>query len=134
FFVRASLGRYELDQPEDLLKLLTAMAHHKLTNEEEKQKAVRRGGGRIEESRVEEREVVAPGSGPTEHVAPQELVQEARRRLSRDERQLLELREQGMEWAEIATTVGGSPEALRKQLERAIDRVTRELGLDEGAP
>jgi RNA polymerase sigma-70 factor (ECF subfamily) len=130
FFVRASLGGYELDQPEDLLKLLTAMAHHKLTNAVKQEATGRRGGGRVEGG-VEEREIVAPGSSPSQHLTQQELVQEARRRLSPDERQLLERRQQGMAWTEIATTVGGSPEALRKQLARAIERVTRELGLDE---
>ena len=37
----------------------------------------------------------------------------------------------GREWAEIAREVGGSAEARRKQLTRAISRVSRELGLDE---
>jgi RNA polymerase sigma-70 factor (ECF subfamily) len=59
------------------------------------------------------------------------LVQETRRRLAPDERHLLELREQGREWAEIAEELGGSPEALRKKLARAVDRVARDLGLDE---
>jgi hypothetical protein len=43
----------------------------------------------------------------------------------------LELREQGHEWAAIATTLGGNPEALRKKLARAVERVARQLGLDE---
>ena len=33
------------------------------------------------------------------------------------------------DWADIATEVGRSPEAVRKQLERAIERVGAELGL-----
>ena len=33
--------------------------------------------------------------------------------------------------AEIAAERGGSAEALRKQLARALDRVAAELGLDE---
>ena len=33
-------------------------------------------------------------------------------------------------WDEIATRLGRPPEALRKQAARAIDRVSRELGLD----
>ena len=46
------------------------------------------------------------------------------------ERLLLDLREQGQEWAEIAAARGASAEALRKKLGRAIERVARELGLD----
>jgi hypothetical protein len=61
----------------------------------------------------------------------QELLQEARRRLSPEERRLLELRDQGQEWAAIAMAVGGQPEALRKQLARALERVAQDLGLHE---
>jgi hypothetical protein len=37
----------------------------------------------------------------------------------------------GQEWPGIAAQVGGTPSGRRKQLNRAIDRVARELGLDE---
>jgi hypothetical protein len=59
------------------------------------------------------------------------LVEKVRGRLAEDERRLLELRQHGREWAEIAAEVGGGPEALRKKLGRALDRVARELGLHE---
>ena len=49
-----------------------------------------------------------------------------------DERRLLEWREQGREWAEIAREFGGRPDALRVRLARAVARIARELGLDEG--
>jgi len=45
----------------------------------------------------------------------------------------LDLRDQGLDWAAIAAQVGGSPEALRKRLARAIDLVVAELGLEEGS-
>ncbi len=38
---------------------------------------------------------------------------------------------QGGQWAQIATELGSSPEAIRKRLARAVDRVAHELGLDE---
>jgi RNA polymerase sigma-70 factor (ECF subfamily) len=131
FFVNAALGRYDLDRPEHLLQLLTSMAHHKLTNAVHKQQAARRDHRRLEPSPITEFEVVGRGSSPSQHVAARELLQEAQRRLSPEERQLLELREQGHEWAAIATTLGGNPEALRKKLARAVERVARQLGLDE---
>jgi RNA polymerase sigma-70 factor (ECF subfamily) len=73
------------------------------------------------------------GSGPTPSrvVAARELLEEARRRFSPDEFLLLKRREQGHEWAEIATELGSSPEAIRKRLTRAIDRVAHELELDQ---
>ena len=74
----------------------------------------------------------APGSSPSRQVAARELIQEARRRMTPEERRLLERRAQGLGWAEIAAELGGSPNALRVRLGRAVARITRQLGLDEG--
>jgi RNA polymerase sigma-70 factor (ECF subfamily) len=133
FFVNVALGRYELERPEHLLQLLTSMAHHKLTDEGRKHQAGRRDQRRLSASPVEDQEICAPGSSPSQHVANQELLQEARRRLSAEERRLLELRDQGQAWEAIATAVGGQPEALRKQLARALARVAQELGVSEAS-
>ncbi len=59
-----------------------------------------------------------------------ELHTEARRRLSEEERELLDRRAAGQDWSQIASEVGSSPDAARKQLERAIRRVCAQLGLD----
>jgi RNA polymerase sigma-70 factor (ECF subfamily) len=64
-------------------------------------------------------------------VAARDLFQAVQRRLAPDERRLVELREQGCDWAAIAAAEGGSAEALRKKLTRAIARVMGELGLDD---
>ena len=50
---------------------------------------------------------------------------------SPEERRLLELRNQGYDWAGIASELNGSAEALRRRLSRALDRVSQELGLDD---
>ena len=60
-----------------------------------------------------------------------DLLQEVQRRLSAEERRLLELRNQGCDWAAIASELGGSSEALRRRLSRALDRVAEQLGLDD---
>jgi hypothetical protein len=60
-----------------------------------------------------------------------ELLEEFRKRMSSEEWQLAERRSQGLQWAQIAAELGGTPEGLRKQLARAADRIARELGLDE---
>ena len=49
-----------------------------------------------------------------------------------EERQLADRRAEGLEWPEIAAQVGGRPDALRKKLDRALDRVTAHLGLEVG--
>ena len=68
---------------------------------------------------------------PGQEVATSELVQEFRKRLSADERELAELRALGHNWGEIATERGESSEALRKKLGRAVSRISQDLGLDD---
>jgi RNA polymerase sigma-70 factor (ECF subfamily) len=131
FFVRAALGQYELDAPEQLLKLLATMARHKLADRVDQERAGCRDNRRVEEGSAETREVASGSSTPSRQVAARELLEEVQRRLSHEERQLVELRQQGFGWAEIAGQLGGSPDSLRKRLSRATDRVARELGLDE---
>ena len=67
----------------------------------------------------------------TEQVAWRELIEVVHARLSNEEKQLSDLRAGGCEWTEIASQVGGTAEAARKRLERAFDRVARELGWEE---
>jgi RNA polymerase sigma factor (sigma-70 family) len=133
FFVRVAAGQFELDRPEQLLKLLATMARNKIINQAEALRAQRRDCRRVEAGGLADEQLAAPGSTPSKQVAARELLQETHRRLSAEERRLLDLRQQGREWADIAAELGGSPEALRKQLARALDRVGRELGLDEVA-
>src|SRR5947209_8597931 len=56
---------------------------------------------------------------------------EVRERLSEDERRLSDLRVEGHTWSEIAAEVGGKPDSLRFRLTRALNRVAREVGLDD---
>ncbi len=133
FFVRNALGQYDLDTPEQLLRLLATMARNKLVNQVHQQRAARRDLRRVAVG-VEAVGVAADRPGPSSLVAARELLQEARRRLSPEELHLLERREHGDNWAAIAAELDGSPEALRKRLNRAIDRVVHQLGLDEPEP
>ncbi len=133
FFVRAHLGQYELDTPAHLLKLLATIARNKLTNEVMKHQADRRDYRREEAIGAREALMRAPYSDPASQAAARELLSEVRQRLSDDERRLAERRGRGEAWADIAQSLGGTPEALRKKLARALDRVLHELGLDEGS-
>ncbi len=63
-------------------------------------------------------------------VAQRELLHEVQRRLSVEERQLVSLRVEGHAWPAIAERLGGTPEARRMQLTRALDRVEQQLGID----
>jgi RNA polymerase sigma-70 factor (ECF subfamily) len=130
FFVRAAAGQYDLERPEQLLQLLAAMARKKLAFQARKERAQRRDNRRVAASPDEE-VFVAGDPSPSRHAAARELLEEVRRRLTPDERRLAELRAAGLEWTAIALQVGGSPEALRKKLARAVERAARALGLDD---
>jgi RNA polymerase sigma-70 factor (ECF subfamily) len=131
FFIRTASGQYELETPEQVLKLLTAMARNKLNSQARKQNAQRRDCRRVAAVIQDEMRFVAAGESPSMEVAARDLLQEIDRRLSPDERLLLDMRNQGYDWSEIASEIGGGAEALRRRLSRALDRIARQLGLNE---
>jgi hypothetical protein len=58
-------------------------------------------------------------------------LQKFREKLQPDELLLADRRAEGREWNDLAAELGENGEALRKRLRRAVDRVARELGLEE---
>jgi RNA polymerase sigma-70 factor (ECF subfamily) len=107
------------------------MARHKLADQVARERADCRDNRRVTAGSGDAAEVLSPATTPADQVVARELLQEVQRRLSPEERRLVELRQDGLEWADIAAQLGDSPEALRKRLARATDRVAQELGLDE---
>lgn len=131
FFVRAALGQYELNTPDQLLRLLATMARNKLANQAHGQRAARRDVRRVDAGAFEAGEFVGRDATPSRHVAARELLDKARECLTPEEQRLLELRQDGREWADIAAELGGTPEALRKKLARAVERAAQRIGLDD---
>jgi RNA polymerase sigma-70 factor (ECF subfamily) len=66
-------------------------------------------------------------------VSQRELLEMVRGRLSAEEREVADLRAQGLDWEAVAGTLGGTAEGRRKQLARAVSRVGQELGWDSVA-
>jgi RNA polymerase sigma-70 factor (ECF subfamily) len=132
FFVRAATGQFDLDTPEKLLSLLRTMARNKVATQVRKQQALRRDIRRdVSLNDSSARPVAAADPSPSRLAIGRELVDALRLRLSAEERQIADLRSQGCEWAEIARELGGTPQARRKQLARAVDRIAHDFGLDE---
>jgi RNA polymerase sigma-70 factor (ECF subfamily) len=131
FFDRVARKEHALDTPEQVLKVLATLARNQVVNEYLHQHAAKRDYRRMVGGDVEEREAPAPGSSPSQHVAAEELLEKARELLAPSEWRLIELRKEGREWADIARLVGGSAEGLRKQVARAVARVSQALGLVE---
>jgi RNA polymerase sigma factor (sigma-70 family) len=133
FFARAALGQFDLDRPGQLFKLLATMARNKILNHARAQRAARRDQRRVQAGDGALRNVAGPEAAPERVVAGRELLQEVRRRLTEDERDLADQRVLGRGWAELAAERGTSPEALRKRYARALDRVGQEVGIEEAS-
>jgi RNA polymerase sigma factor (sigma-70 family) len=132
FFIRAALGQYDLDSPENLLALLRRMARNKVAQQVRRQQAQRRDLRRDVSLNADNKpEVRATDPSPSRIAIGREMLDAFRGRLTADERGVADLRAQGCAWIEIARELGGTPQARRKQLARAVARAARELGLDE---
>src|SRR5262249_13071362 len=110
--------------------LLADMSRKKLVDHLREQGAARRDFRRVQASGTGQHEAVDPGSSPSQHVEAAEILSEFRKRLSAEERRLADDRAQVRGWGQIAAERGGSPDGLRKQLARAVERVAQELGLE----
>jgi RNA polymerase sigma-70 factor (ECF subfamily) len=131
FFVRAAAGQFDLDRPDQLLKLLVAMARNNVAYQARKERAKRRDSRRLESVGPATRDVAAADPSPSRLLAGKELLAELWHRLGAEERRLADLRAGGLSWDEIAAELGGTPAARRMQLARAVDHVAHQLGLDE---
>jgi RNA polymerase sigma-70 factor (ECF subfamily) len=130
FFVRAAAGQFDLDRPEQLLKLLVVMARNKLRDQVSFHRAARRDQRRLEADTAPLAEA-AGGASPSASVAARDLLENVRQALSPEERDLADLRAQGLDWVRIGEARGEKPDTLRKRLGQALNRVSRQLGLEE---
>ena len=103
FFVRAALGQYELEKPEQLIKLLVTMTRNKLIGKIRKMHSQTRDHRRIDADGQNKLEAVAAGPTPSDLAIGSELLQEFRNRMTQEEWQVAERRSQGSSWADIAS-------------------------------
>jgi RNA polymerase sigma-70 factor (ECF subfamily) len=135
FFVRATLGVWEIEHPGQIVKLLLAMCHNKLAEQIRWHHAQRRDVLRREWLGTQQLASIAGHEPPADDVAIlSELQEQVSQRLSQRERLLAAARADGRTWREIADDTGDSPDAVRMQFSRAVDRVCVELGLGTVGP
>jgi len=130
FFAGVAVGRFVPDNPRQLLALLATMTRSKLLTQVRKHRRQRRDVRRVQSIDEAARDVAAEGASPSEFVAGTELLGEIQSRLSEEERRVAELRGHGESWTAIAAEMGGTPDGRRKQVDRALTRIVRELDLD----
>jgi DNA-directed RNA polymerase specialized sigma24 family protein len=129
FFARASNGHFDLETPEQLVSLLLQMTRNKVAVQVRRQRASRRDSRLTDSRPVDELEVASPSPGPSELASDHDMFEVVRDRLGEEERRLADLRAEGWEWPEIAGRLGGTAQARRVQLARAVSRVARSLKL-----
>ena len=131
FFERVVSGPYKFETPQQLRHLLLTMARNKVMDEARKYSAFRRDQRRHVPESEEDclRGLPADISTPSSIAVKRELIDAIHRHLSDEERYLVEQRTLGRDWASLGAERNLSPEAMRKKVDRAILRVTKQLGL-----
>ncbi len=127
FFVRASCGEYALDTPEQLLRLLNAMARNKLRDQARRHHAACRDNRLVTD--IADHEVEDRAPGPGQQVEVRDQLDDVLRLLKPDEVRLAELRSQGHEWREIAEKEGSEEHKLRSKWQGIRNRVRAYLAL-----
>jgi RNA polymerase sigma factor (sigma-70 family) len=132
FFVRAATGEFDLEEPNDIVRLLVTVARNKLVSAARQAYVAKRDVRRNEVGDTGQFDRIPKADpSPSRQVAAAELLNRVLAELTREERELAALRGRGLSWEEVAERVGGTPQARRVQLSRALTRVGRQIGLDD---
>jgi DNA-directed RNA polymerase specialized sigma24 family protein len=123
-FARLKDGRFDLNQPQDMEKLLSSMIRFKIANKARRLSVIWR-----DVFQGEDGDPVDPGPGPEKAVEDQDLAEAVVRLFSLDELELVNRRLDDQSWPEIAAALGGNADALRKKLERAFERIRDDRAL-----
>ncbi len=136
FFLRCSLGQFRLEEPAQLVALLTKMARNKLAMRVRASTRLRRQiDRRAEYGPVSElADNSSHAAEPLRHLVGRETLETARSMMTSEIRAIADLRLQQMSWQSIADKLGGTADARRKQFERALDEIADQLELTERAP
>jgi RNA polymerase sigma factor (sigma-70 family) len=133
FIVGLYAGKYEFESPESLGGLLRTIARCRVAAAarfwRSKKRDVRQ---QVDLGSQMARLPSMSNATPSQIVAHRELLSEVRRRLDPRDAKILQWRQQGKSWAEIAADVGdgSSAGAIRKRYERAINRLADDLGIN----
>ena len=118
-FVGLRAGRFDLNRPEQLAKLLSAMVRFKVATK----------ARRLSVTLREILELDAPadradaGPGPEKQIDDRDSLETILKLFEGDELELLVRRLDDQPWSVIAVAVGGTAEGLRKKLTRALERI-----------
>jgi RNA polymerase sigma factor (sigma-70 family) len=130
FFLRAAAGEYDLNEPGQLVALLTKMAHNKLAMHARGHYRQRRDVRRASSMSDDWSAPIDKALGPDEQVINRDLIHRAYALMEPEVRQMANCRVYGTEWSEIAAQLGGTAEARRKQFRRAMADIAQSLEIE----
>lgn len=129
FLSQAAKGRYELEGPEQLMRLLMTMTRHRLVSRARRERRLVRDVRRSAAEPGILEGVVDSRPSPSEIVSRKEQWEVLKSSLSDEELQIVDLRLAGDSWDGVAARLGGTGPARRMQLSRCLDRVQRQIKL-----
>lgn len=129
FFARMADGQYDLNEPAQLAKLLVVMAKNKLVSQTRRQLARKRDARRLITETQAANIITDTGESPSQVVSGREMLDRYRNLLTEEEYRISEFRQLNLPWDEIARRLGGTADGRRMQLTRAMDRISKELGI-----
>lgn len=132
FFVRLMHGQFELESVDDIRGLLVKMAHRKIASLARRHTAGKRDMRRecsLEEVAAPAAPKASPATDPLADPSFTRLADRVREQLTPAERALADARLSGASWSQIAESISVTPDAARRRLSRALDRVCRDLDL-----
>ncbi len=127
FFLRAAAGQYDLNEPGQLVGLLTRMAQNKLAMHSRSHYQQRRDVRRVKSIADCLTMPAHAVPGPEREAIDRDLLNRAYELMDADVRQMADRRVQGTDWGEIAAQLGGTAGARRKQFLRAWIALHRPL-------
>jgi RNA polymerase sigma-70 factor (ECF subfamily) len=133
FFPPLVANKFDLSNPQQLIKLLKSMARNKVCEYYRRDRAQRRGGGRVQTLHGIPEDTPDKGKTPSEIIMEKDLKEQIDRRLSAQERWLVGQWAQGRSLKEIAEGLGVTPKVVKRRLDEALNRVRHELHLDENS-
>lgn len=128
FFVELERGRLDVSSPQQLQNLLLAMARNKIYDNVRAAKADKRDVRRLQQTKHYQ-EPTAKEENQLEKLSSSEMVDLIRRSMSEEELALLDQRMSGRTWDDLAVEWNSTPDAIRKRMNRAVDRVANEIGI-----
>lgn len=131
FFLRMALGQFDIANAMDLLSLLGTMARNRVAHHAKMLRAARRDVRRDVPVAVDDLDLPVNEESPSQIIASQELITAFFQQLDDENKSIADLRRDGRTWDEIGVSLGRTGEAVRKQYQRTLQRISRELGIED---